>query len=627
MFGKKFFTFLGSMLLLSILVYSAIAQQYAVIYRRNGDRYMGIWRGADEQFNRVDLLDGQKLKVPVDETLYILFISNLSDVPDVTAQKYFTNGKQFLELGMLEEAKEQFRAAIKEFPRCAGAYYELGMLLEKEGKVEEALQHFERAAMIAPERFDIANRFKDVFNFYLAQEQYNKAVEVGRTLFTYYPSAPIAQDIIFQVGFLFAEQLKDPDKAITTLTNAISSFPNNPNAEKARYVVGLMYQTKGDYQNAISMLIEFINTYPYSEWLDDAYLVRGKSYLAQRYNQEALADFNQAITLSKDDVLKREARLMRDESAWNIFTVADGLPSNIIQAIASDGNFLWVGTPKGVAKFEVANGVFLPVPDELWLKSPDFRQPDVRALAVNEEKLWIGTLNDGIIMYDKILKTITEYRQADGLPGNEIYTIKLFGDEVWAGTFSGVGYLDPQSGGWIRYTSANGLPANDIVALAVNANSVWVGTSQKGVAVFDKNLKTWRRLSNLPNNVKLGNSIKSIVAGPDSVWIGWYGKYENGYCAYNINTDEWKGSPAVMDDTIILEDISLAVEEYETWLATNIGMYRHIGDWVSEIWDPISYPKRLGENLRVKCLLLADSVAWVGTTNGLGRVDGRLLAR
>ncbi|MBM3237656.1 tetratricopeptide repeat protein [Candidatus Poribacteria bacterium] len=623
MCGKKLFTFFFSMLLLSTLVYAAIAQQYAVIYRRNGDRYMGIWRGADEQFNRVDLLDGQKLKVPVDETLYILFISNLNDVPDVTAQKYFTNGKQFLELGMLEEAKEQFRAAIKEFPRCAGAYYELGILLEKEGKVEAALQHFERAAMIAPERFDIANRFKDVFNYYLAQGQYSKAIEVGLTLFSYYSSDPIAQDIIFQVGFLFAEQLKDPDKAITTLTDAISGFPNNPHAEKARYVVGLMYQIKGDAQDAISMLTKFINTYSYSEWLDDAYLVRGKAYLVQRYNQEALADFNQAIIRSKDDVLKREAKAMRDESAWNIFTVPDGLPSNIIQAIASDGNFLWVGTPKGVAKIEVANGAWNSVPDELGLSS----QPDVRALAVNEEKLWIGTLNDGLIMYDKGLKTITEYRQADGLPGNEIYTIKLFGDEVWAGTFSGVGYLDPQSGGWIRYTSANGLPANDIVALAVNANSVWVGTSQKGVAVFDKNLKTWRRLSNLPNNVKLGNSIKSIVAGPDSVWIGWYGKYENGYCAYNINTDEWKGSPAVMDDTIILEDISLAVEEYETWLATNIGMYRHIGDWVSEIWDPISYPKRLGENLRVKCLLLADSVAWVGTTNGLGRVDGRLLAR
>jgi ligand-binding sensor domain-containing protein len=366
--------------------------------------------------------------------------------------------------------------------------------------------------------------------------------------------------------------------------------------------------------------------------LDDAYLVRGKAYLVQRYNQEALADFNQAIILSKDDVLKREAKAMRDESAWNIYTVSDGLPSNIIQAIAIDGNFLWVGTPKGVAKIEVANGAWNPVPDELGLSS----QPDVRALAVNEEKLWIGTLNDGLIMYDKVLKTITEYRQADGLPGNEIYTIKLFGDEVWIGTFSGVGYLDPvsrkasvnsQSGKWIRYTTYDGLPANDIVALAVNANSVWVGTSQKGIAEFDKNLKVWRRRSNLPNNIKMGNSIKNIVAGPDSVWIGWYGKYENGYCAYNINTDEWKGSPVVMDDTIILEDISLAVEEYEAWLATNIGMFRHIGDWVSEIWDAVSYPKRLGENLRVKCLLIADSVAWAGTTNGLGRVDGRLLAR
>jgi len=606
-----------------MLVYTAIAQQYAVIYRRNGDRYTGIWRGADERFNSIDLPDGQKLRVPVDETLYILFISNLDDAPDATAQKHFTNGKQFLELGMFEEAKEQFSLTIKEFPRYADAYYELAMLLEKDGEVEEAMQHFGHAAAIAPERFDMANRFRDVFTSYLAQTEYSKAAEAGLMLFTYYPNDPIAQDVTYQVGFLFAEQLNNPDKAITALTDATSSFPYDPNAEKARYIIGLMYQIKGDSQMAISILTDFINDYPYSEWIDEAYLARGKAYLAERYNQEAIADLNQAIILSEDDALKREIKAMRDESAWNVYTVSDGLPSNIIQAIAGDGNFLWVGTPKGVAKFEVANGAWIPVPDELDLSS----QPDVRALAGNEDELWIGTLNDGLIMYDKVLKTVVEYKKADGLPGNQVYTIKLFGDEVWVGTFNGVGYLDPELGEWISYTTDDGLPADDIVALAVTNSSVWVGTSRKGIAIFDKNLRTWSKLSDLPNNVDMGNSIKSIVAGIDSVWIGWYGEYENGYCAYNINANDWTSSRAVMDETVIVEDIHLAVGEYEAWLATNVGTYRRIGDWESGSWDTVSYPKRLGENFRVKYLFLMDSVLWVGTTNGLGRVDGRLLSR
>jgi len=623
MCGKKLFTFLVSVLFLSMLVYTAIAQQYAVIYRRNGDRYTGIWRGADEQFNRIDFPDGQKLRVPVDETLYILFISNLADAPDIAAQKHFTNGKQFLELGMFEEAKEQFSLTIKEFPRYADAYYELAILLEKDGEVEEAMQHFGHAAAIAPERFDMANRFRDVFTSYLAQAEYSKAAEAGLMLFTYYPNDPIAQDVIYQVGFLFAEQLNNPDKAITALTDATSSFPYDPNAEKARYIIGLMYQIKGDSQMAISILTDFINDYPYSEWIDEAYLARGKAYLAERYNQEAIADLNQAIILSEDDALKREIKAMRDESAWNVYTVSDGLPSNIIQAIAGDGNFLWVGTPKGVAKFEVANGAWIPVPDELDLSS----QPDVRALAGNEDELWIGTLNDGLIMYDKVLKTVVEYKKADGLPGNQVYTIKLFGDEVWVGTFNGVGYLDPELGEWISYTTDDGLPADDIVALAVTNSSVWVGTSRKGIAIFDKNLRTWSKLSDLPNNVDMGNSIKSIVAGIDSVWIGWYGEYENGYCAYNINANDWTSSRAVMDETVIVEDIHLAVGEYEAWLATNVGTYRRIGDWESGSWDTVSYPKRLGENFRVKYLFLMDSVLWVGTTNGLGRVDGRLLSR
>jgi len=621
--GRKFFTFLVIFWLLFILVYVAIAEQYAVIYRHNGDRYTGIWRGADEQFHRIRLLDGQRLQIPVEETLYVLFISNLDDAPDVAAQKRFTNGKQFLELGMLVEAKEQFDMAIKEFPRFADAYYELAMLLEKEGDVELAMQHFGHAAAIAPERFDMANRFRDVFTSYLAQEEYSKAAEAGLMLFTYYPNDAIAQEVIYQVGFLFSEQLNNPDKAILALTDATSSFPDDPKAEKARYIIGLMYQIRGDSQMAIPTLTGFMFDYPYSGWIDDAYLARGKAYLLEQGNRQAVGDFNQAIILSENDILRREAKAMRDESAWNLYTVSDGLPANTVQAIASDGDFLWVGTPKGIAKFEVIDGTWVPVPDELGLES----QPDVRAIAVNEEEVWIGTLNDGIIVYDKVLKVVTEYKQANGLPGDQISTIELFGDEVWVGTFNGIGYFDYKSGVWTSYTVEDGLPTDDVVALAVTPTSVWVGTSRKGIAVFDRNLNIWNQLSNLPAGIEMEDSIKTIVAGVDSVWIGWYGEYKNGYCAYNLNTGDWKSSSAVEDETIMVEDIHLAVGEYEVWLATNIGTYRRIGDWQSESWGSIAYPKRLGENFRVKCLFLADSVAWFGTTNGLGRLDGRLLTR
>ena len=633
MLHKKGFIILTSILLLFMLARVAIAQQYAIIYRRNGDRYTGYWRGADKQFNRIELLDGQLLRIPVSETLSIVFPTRIGDAPDAVALKHLISGKQLVELEMFSEAKEEFRAAIRAFPRYADAHYELGLLMEKEGNVEEAMRFFGRVVTINPQRDDMTDRFKTAFNTYLSQGDYSKAAESGLMLFESYPNDPTAESVIYQVGFLFAEKLNNPDKAITALTDAVESFPLNNDVEKAYYTLGLMYQIKGDSEIAVEKMTFFIDDYPQGEWLDDAYLIRGKAYLELRRNEDAIADFNQIITLSTDDIMKREARMRRDESAWNVYTVSNGLPSNVIQALAVDGEFLWVGTPKGISKFNVTENIWTPISDGLDLPTHlgQPTQPDVRALAVDERELWIGTLNNGIIKHDKMFGTIEKYQQEEGLPANQIYAIALYEDEVWVGTPSGVASLDRISNRWTQYTIEDGLPADGIISIAVTADKVWAGTARYGIGIFDKKLREWTTLtkSDLPDEVKASNAITHIAAAPDMVLFGWYADAEHGYCAYDMTQNEWFGDVLAQDETIILSDIYLATGQDEAWISTNVAVYRGIGDLKSlENWAFIEYPRsRLGADMRVKCFQLAGSVAWVGTTNGIGRVDGSILAR
>jgi len=625
MFRKKL-TLLLSALILFSTVYTTSAQQHAILYRRNGDRYTGYWRGSNDRSHQITLLDGQKLSIPVSETLYIQFTSDLDNAPSVEAKRHYTKGEQFLDLEMVEYAKEAFRTAIKEFPRYADAHYQLGLILEKEGEAEEAMEYFGHVVKIAPDRYNMAGRFKKAGDDYLAEGEHGKAAEAYLKHFKYFPNDQFAPEAIYQAGFLFAEKTPELDKAITALEDALESFPNSPDAEKAHFTLGKAYQLKGESTMAIQKLTDFIAFYIRSQWLDDAHLARGKAYLQARRNLEAIADFAQVLNISQDGALLGEARTMRDESLWNVYTVADELPTNNIQALAADGDFLWVGTPEGVAKFDTSNGAFVPVPDNLEMEV----QPNVRALAVNEQELWIGTLNNGIIKYDKVLDTMMQYRQHDSeLPDDGIFDIELFGNEVWVGTFSGVGYFDGNK--WTRYSKSDGLPANDIVALAVMQNYVWVGTSRSGIGAYDKITDKWTKITRrgLPENVKIGNSISSIVAGEDTVWFGWNSEFEAGYCLYDMLKDEWKSITVVdvtvgEDETMPVEELYLELGEDELWLCTRAGVYR-AGIWDAITpegdWDAIAYSKKFGKDMKVECIELSASEAWVGTTEGLGRVD------
>jgi ligand-binding sensor domain-containing protein/signal transduction histidine kinase len=74
----------------------------------------------------------------------------------------------------------------------------------------------------------------------------------------------------------------------------------------------------------------------------------------------------------------------------------DGLPHNAVQAIAqtSDG-YLWLGTARGLARFD---GVRFTVFDSK--NTPALKSPSIKALAAGKEgRLWLGTAESGVLEY------------------------------------------------------------------------------------------------------------------------------------------------------------------------------------------------------------------------------------
>ena len=624
--------------LISVLLCTHIGygQQYISIYLENGDHFKARWLGGDPESVQIEVYN-QKLSIPFHEIVYLTAFDDARSIPNEAAEKYFLNGQTFLQLEMLEEAKASFMAAIDEFPRYTDAHYQLARLFEVQGNNDEALRYFGHVVKIDPNAYSMEARFKEAGDGYLAAEEYRKAVNAYSLLFRIYPDRYGAEDAAYTSGFLLADQLDEPVEGLKVLQEAVAYFPNSQHLERALYLIGALHSTLGDAEMAVETLNNFIQNYPQSRWLANAYMVRGDAYMQLRRNTEAVADYNSVSPYTSNLKLKSEARKKRNESAWTIYTVSDGIPSNQIQAIAVDGTTLWIGTPKGLAQIDLSTGTWQPVTDITDHINTLFDEEtpiDVRALAVDEQELWIGTLNHGIIRYNKGTTFPDIFDIRNGLPDNTIYDIKIDNDsdEVWIGTFAGVARYLRSSGKWRNYSKAggDGLPADDIVALAITPERIWIGTSQNGMAVYNRGVKIWQSFGTLDNlDLKAGSSIVSFDVNRDKVFFTWNYSVDkaNGYGEIQVNDlssnveDVLRFVDLVPYQNIYVaatKDPSSMAGPATVWIATNGGV------WIktAEGWrDPVEFPSsRLGSPI-VSCISLGVGAAWIGTADGLAKID------
>ena len=608
-------------------------QQYISIYLENGDHLKGRWLGGNEKSIQIEVYN-QRLSIPFGEIVYITAFEDSRTIPDEAAEKHFLNGQAFLQLDMYERAKASFMKAIDEYPKYTDAHYQLALLFQAEGNKDEALRYFGHVVKINPNAYSMEGKFKEAGDAYLTAEEYRKAVNAYLLLFQVYPDRYGAETAAYTAGFLLAEELDEPQESLKVLQEAVAHFPDSQHLERASYLIGALQSKLGAAEMAVETLSSFIQNYPQSRWLANAYMARGDAYVQLRRNTDAIADYNSVSPYTSNLKLKNEARKKRSESAWTIYTVSDDLPSNQIQAIAVDGTTLWIGTPQGLAQIDLQTGTWQPVTDITDHINTLFDEEtpiDVRALAVDEQELWIGTLNRGIIRYDKATTFPDIFDKRNGLPDNTIYDIKIDSDndEVWIGTFAGAARYLRSTGDWRNYSKGgHGLPANDIVALAVTPERIWIGTSQNGMAVYNRNFDNWQNFGPLDNlNLTPGSAIVSFDVTSDQVFFTWnyYADKANGYGEIQLNDLSSKVEDVLrFVDIVPYQNIYVAVTsslsntvEPIVWLATNGGVWiKTAGGWR----DPVEFPSRLSEPV-VSCIALGVGAAWIGTADGLAKID------
>ena len=660
----RLFTLITFTGLLFFYQHFAYGQQYVIVDSENGDRLTGTWRSGTETHFEIEY-QGQVLRLPV-KGHTLNFTSDPANVPDRAAAKYFRNGIMLLELKMPEKAMNRFESAIEEFPRYPAAHYQLGLLHETNGDNAKALERFRSVAILDAANFDLAPHFQEFGNAALANEAYAEAVDNYQLILKYYPEHASVPELSYITGFLLVEELEAYSEGLPVLKSAIEQYPNLLSHEKAYFLIGKAQAKIDQLEDALYTLQGFVMRYPVSEWVYEARLTRAEVNLKLGRTAEAGNEASQILEMTVDETIRERAKQILDQTRWKVYTVANGLPDNHIQAIAFDDTRLWVGTPKGVMLFETAFNNWIQRPDVPQLiNNSTAKVPDVQAIAVNSEEVWVGTRSQGAIHYNKLTREIQMYPPSAPIDFPAwVKDIKMDDSEIWFATDEGVvrknrGTVDPR---FVYNRRQSFIPADDIETLLLMPTAVWGASADGDIVTFDREDEEWDPLYR-STEIQEGTTIVGFDTAEDQLLFTWYNAAEktNGY--FRADLDGLNGKSTTIDVGIedesdlgniyirgILDNTPIVSEENEAppvetldpptsefspetelveeevpppppptplvlWIATNDSFYTH--HTRPDEWESTTTPQIVSGELIIHALIVVNNRAWIATNNGL----------
>ena len=650
----------------------AHSQQYVIVDSENGDRLTGTWRSGTETHFEIEY-QGQILRLPLmGHTLS--FTSDVANVPDRSAGKYYRNGLKLLELGLPELAQRRFEAAIEEFPGYPAAHYQLGLRYKANGDNANALERFRSVAILDAANFDLVPHFREIGDTALADEDYAGAVDNYQLILTYYPEHESVPGLSYIAGFLLVEQLENYDEGLVLLESARQQYPNMSSHEKAFFLIGKLQAKTDQLETALYTLHGFIMRYPVSEWVYEARLIRAEVNLKLGRTTEAGEEAAQVHDMSVDETIKERAKQILDQTQWKVYTKADELPDNRIQAIAADGTDgtqLWVGTPNGVMLFETKFNNWIPMEEmPRLINNATEKIPDVRAIAANSEEVWVGTRSQGAIHYNKLTDETQVYSPVDGFPA-WVKDIKMDDADIWFATDNGVvreirGTVDPPFV-YNRRESFIPVDKDNIETLLLTPTTLWGASPDGDIVTFDRETDEWD--SYRSTEIREGTAIVGFDTAEDQLLFTWYNAAEkaNGY--FRADLDGLNGKSTTLDIGIedendlkniyirgILDNTPIVSEENETppvetpnpptsefspetelvaeevpppppptplvlWIATNDSFYTY--HTRPDEWENTTTPQIVSGELIINALIVVNNRAWMATNNGLAAINIR----
>ena len=228
---------------------------------------------------------------------------------------------------------------------------------------------------------------------------------------------------------------------------------------------------------------------------------------------------------------------------WDQYKTEHGLPANNVTSVSTDGNNIWVGTHSGIGKYpRTADDL------NAWIAytsgteiqpsavSKEFAESlvtdEIWCITASKRHVWVGTRR-GVSKYDigrDIWKTITA---VDGLASDEVSCIAVDGERIWFGSDRGVTFYNEKTEDWRAYTTKDGLASDKITTIGVDGTDVWIGTYNAGISRYDQLKNSWATYTR--EDGLAHNGILSMAIGSTYVWFGTY----RGLSRFDKRTGIW----------------------------------------------------------------------------------------
>lgn len=247
------------------------------------------------------------------------------------------------------------------------------------------------------------------------------------------------------------------------------------------------------------------------------------------------------------------ARWDLQEDAWNYYEtgLVTNLPADQVYSLASNKNFVFLGTENGIIRFDRKTGYFRPTgrrgglrgeavlcllstetglfagtrfgvyavdpkTDSVWnLTSPAISGAAVNDLEMAGGYLWAAT-SRGLYRLAAGGKNWKRFSDPSQIPLSTIRSLAAWGGMLWAGGLRGLLQINTANDSAEGYRIAAGQADLDVYAMAANGRYVWAAVPA-GVYQFDPVNQEWEFLSELDGLAS--NEIYQIRLDGDYVWF------------------------------------------------------------------------------------------------------------
>ena len=322
---------------------------------------------------------------------------------------------------------------------------------------------------------------------------------------------------------------------------------------------------------------------------------------------------------------------------WTTFKDIKGLLHNHVgeYALAVDENYVWVGTIRGLSRYDKQKESWTPFPP-----LPTLSGRTIRTVDTDQRFVWVGT-DSGLSRYDTVLGTWKNYKQTGGseeiathnghwhrhrpksrgmLSDNAVSSIVVDDQYVWVGTRDGANRFDKLALRWTQYKTEQGLPASNVTSVSTDGNNIWVGTNS-GLGKYPRtsdDLNAWIAYTSgaeiQPSAVSkefaeslVTDEIWCITASQKYVWVGT----RRGVSRYDIGRDIWKTFKTA--DGLVSDEVScIAIDGNRVWFGSNRGVTFY--NEKTDVWQTYTTHDGLASN-KVTTIGVDGTDVWIGTYN------------